>query len=102
MSWANKYIEQLSKGEVVQFRPRGNSMKGKIESGELITVEPIKDHSKLEVGDIVLCKVSGNQYVHLISAIDQDGRFQISNNKNHINGWISSKSIYGICTKIEK
>jgi hypothetical protein len=38
MSWANHYIEQLKKGETVQFRPRGHSMKGKIASGQLVTV----------------------------------------------------------------
>ena len=39
MGWATKYIEQLSRGEAVQFRPRGNSMSGKIESGQLVTVD---------------------------------------------------------------
>ena len=33
MGWATAYIDGLQKGETVQFRPRGNSMKGKIESG---------------------------------------------------------------------
>jgi hypothetical protein len=40
MGWATKYIEQLSRGETVQFRPRGNSMRGKIENGQLVTVAP--------------------------------------------------------------
>lgn len=39
-------------GETVQFRPRGNSMKGKIESGQLVTVEPIGNR-QLAKGDIV-------------------------------------------------
>ena len=54
------YIEQLKQGQTVQFRPRGQSMKGKIASGQLVTVEPIGDRI-LEKGDIVLCKVNGNQ-----------------------------------------
>jgi hypothetical protein len=53
MSWANHYIEQLKKGEIVQFRPRGHSMKGKITSGQLVTAAPVGDHV-LEKGDIVL------------------------------------------------
>ena len=58
MGWANQYIEKLKAGQTVEFRPRGNSMSGKVESGQLCTVEPAKE---LMVGDIVLCKVGGRQ-----------------------------------------
>jgi hypothetical protein len=44
-------------------------MQGKIESGELCTVEPISDFKGLQKGDIFLCKVNGNQYIHLIKAV---------------------------------
>ncbi|MBN2561976.1 MAG: hypothetical protein JXQ75_13710 [Phycisphaerae bacterium] len=54
----------------------------------------------VEVGDIVLCKVSGNEYLHLVKAI-QGRRFQIGNNRGRINGWITGTSIYGKCVKIE-
>jgi len=54
MGWASRYIESLRKGENVSFRPRGNSMSGKIESGQLCTVVAVNDHSALEVGQIVL------------------------------------------------
>jgi hypothetical protein len=40
MGWATRYIEQLKAGETVQFRPRGNSMAGRISSGQLCTVVP--------------------------------------------------------------
>jgi translation initiation factor IF-1 len=100
MSWATHYIEKLSNGETVQFRPRGNSMKGKIESGQLVTVEPVNGKI-LKKGDIVLCKVNGSQYLHLIKAIQGD-RYQIGNNISRINGWIGMNAIYGICTNIEK
>lgn len=100
MSWANHYIEQLKQGQTVQFRPRGHSMKGKIGSGQLVTVVPIGDRV-LEKGDIVLCKVNGSQYLHLIKAV-QGHRFQIGNNVGGINGWITAGSIYGICTAVEE
>ena len=51
MGWATKYIEQLSRGETVQFRPRGNSMSGKIENGQRVTVAPLRNHN-IEVGSI--------------------------------------------------
>jgi hypothetical protein len=99
MGWATGYIARLQAGETVQFRPRGHSMKGKIESGQLCTVEPVEPAS-VQVGDIVLCKVNGRQYLHLVKAI-QGGRFQIGNNRGRINGWVSANSIYGRCTRVE-
>ena len=57
MSWANHYIKKLKNGETVQFRPRGNSMKGKVEAGQLVTVEPVGE-TRLQKGDIVLCKLT--------------------------------------------
>jgi hypothetical protein len=83
----------------VQFRPRGNSMQGKIDSGQLCTVAPV-DPATLKVGDIVLCKVNGKQYLHLVKAI-QGNRFQIGNNRGKINGWVSGNSIYGKCVRVE-
>ena len=74
-------------------------MSGKIESGQLCTVEPV-DPTTLEVGDIVLCKVNGYQYLHLIKAI-QGSRFQIGNNRGRINGWVSQSAIYGKCVSVE-
>lgn len=74
-------------------------MKGKIESGQLCTVEPVAP-AALQVGDIVLCKVGGRQYLHLVKAIDGE-RFLIGNNRGRINGWIGSGAIYGRCIRVE-
>lgn len=100
MGWATPYIAKLKNGETVSFRPCGNSMQGKIESGQLCTVEPIADFSRLQKGEIVLCKVNGAEYLHLIKAINGK-RFQIGNNRGRINGWIGANSIFGKCIKIE-
>lgn len=99
MGWATGYIAQLQSGETVSFRPRGNSMSGKIESGQLCTVSPIAGEH-LKVGDVVLCKVKGREYLHLIKAI-QGPRFQIGNNQGRINGWVSAHCIYGKCVAVE-
>ena len=74
MGWASSYIQKLREGQTVSFRPRSQSMKGRVSSGQLSTVEPV-DPSTLNVGDIVLCKVSGNEHLHIIKAI-QGGRLQ--------------------------
>jgi hypothetical protein len=100
MGWATQHIADLLVSKTIKFRPHGNSMTGKIESGNLCTVEPLKD-TVLQVGDIVLCKVGGNQYLHLISAI-KDSKYQISNNKGFINGWVERDKIYGILTMVEE
>jgi hypothetical protein len=99
MGWAAEYFARLQNGDTVQFRPKGHSLRGKIESGQLCTVEPV-DTAILKVGDIVLCKVKGKHYLHLIKAI-QGNRFQIGNNRGHINGWVGGNSVYGKCTRIE-
>lgn len=92
MGWASDYIERLKLGETVRFRPRGTSMSGKVESGQLCTVSPVTE--SLEIGDIVLCVVGGRQFLHLIKAINGE-RYQIGNNKGFINGWVKSKHIFG-------
>lgn len=99
MGWAIHYMAQLREGKTVSFRPRGNSMRGKIESGDLCTVAPV-DVTTLEVGDIVLCKVNGREYLHLIKAI-QGERFQIGNNRGKMNGWVSANGIFGKLVRVE-
>lgn len=102
MSWANLHIEKLQNGEIVQFRPSGNSMSGLVENKQLCTVEPVSSEPK--VGDIVLCKVKGNQYLHLVKEVkieNENTKFQIGNNKGSINGWIGISSIFGKLTGVE-
>lgn len=93
MGWAARHIERLRVGETVTFRPRGNSMTGRVESGQLCTVAPA-DAGTLAVGDVVLCKVNGREYLHLIRAV-RGGQFQIGNNHGGVNGWVSARGIYG-------
>lgn len=100
MNW-KFYVERLQTGEVVSFRPKGNSMQPKIESGNLVTVSP--DISDVTNGDIVFCKVKGNYYIHLVKAMKTDGDkelFLIGNNKGGINGWITKNYIFGKVTGI--
>ncbi|WP_046656984.1 hypothetical protein [Lysobacter capsici] len=99
MGWARNYIARLQAGETVAFRPTGGSMTGKIESGQLCTVAPV-DTATLRVGDIVLCRVDSNDYLHLVKAINA-GEFQIGNNRGFINGWIAASDIFGKCVRIE-
>jgi len=98
MSWATPYIAKLLQGETVSFRPRGHSMVPLIKSGQLCTVEPLNGRP-LARNDIVLCKVRGTQYLHLVTGLRSD-QVQISNNRGLVNGWTPLKNIFGILTEI--
>lgn len=74
-------------------------MAPRIKSGQLCTVEPVAP-AELRIGDIVLCRVRGNQYLHFIKA-SQGPRFQIGNNRRGINGWSTGSAIYGRLVLVE-
>lgn len=100
-SWATHAIEKLNNGEVVQIRPRGNSMTGRVDDGDLVTITPITESVTLDKGDVVLCRVKGLDYLHLIKAQSGD-RYLIGNNRGGINGWVTRNSIFGKAIKIER
>src|SRR5262249_54034665 len=82
-----------------QMRPRGHSMRPLIHSGQLVTISP--DISSLKEEDIVFCRVKGAYYVHRISAVLEGDRFQISNNRGHVNGTVTRNAIYGKVIRAE-
>ncbi len=73
-------------------------MQGKIELGQLVTVQPIGDRP-LQKGDIVLCKANRSQYLYLIKAILGE-RYQIGNNIGKVKGGVTRNSIYGFSVDI--
>ena len=97
MSWAALYIADLKEGRTVRFRPRGHSMTPLIQSGELCTVEP-RTVELVNAGDVVLCKVRGNVYLHKVLA-KRGLQVQIGNNHGHVNGW--TRTVYGKLVKVE-
>ena len=97
MGWANRAIALLRDGNQAVIKPHGGSMRPRVESGARVTLEPV-EVEELEVGDIVLCRVAGNVYLHLVKA-KQGGRVQIGNNRGKINGWTAS--VYGRAVLVE-
>ena len=93
------HIAALQRGETVQIRPHGQSMRPKVKDGARVTVAPCRSE-ELRVGDIVLVRVRGRVYLHLIKAID-GRRFLIGNNHGGINGWVGAHAVYGRATRIE-
>ena len=91
---------RVADGETVTFRPTGNSMVPLIHSRDEVVVAPV-DRTLLAVGDIVLTKVAGCVYLHLIRALDRPkGRVQIGNNRGRVNGWTSLDRVYGIAVSV--
>jgi len=99
VGWADAYIADLKAGKPVSFRPKGNSMAPKIQSGQLVHVRPVSCVDELARGSIVLCKVNGKQFLHLVGAV-RDGRARIENAGGHVNGWTSQ--VYGVLIGVEK
>jgi hypothetical protein len=95
------FAARVVAGAEISFRPTGSSMVPLIRSRQQVTVAPV-DPGKLEVGDIVLARVAGTTYLHLVSAVDHaNARVQISNNRGRVNGWTGHARVFGICTEVE-
>lgn len=93
--------DRIGRGETVEFRPAGGSMAPLIHSRRQCRVAPV-DPALLEVGDIVLARVSGSVYLHLVSAVDTARRrVQISNNRGRVNGWTGHDRVFGICLAVD-
>jgi SOS-response transcriptional repressor LexA len=98
MGWATAAVERLRQGQVVTLRPRGHSMAGKVEDGDVVTVEPLGAR-ELQVGDVVLVRVRGREYLHLIKAA-QGNRYLIGNNRGGVNGWVGRQAVAGVAVQI--
>ncbi len=103
MKWANRAVEQLKQGKRVQVRPRGDSMSGRIEDGQLVTLQPVLP-GELNVQDIVLVRVPGKRrelvVLHQILELD-GGRALIGAQNGRVDGWIEPSAIFGRVTRIE-
>lgn len=99
MGWATAAIEQLLRGESVVLVPRGHSMTGRVNDRDHVTVAPY-GAAEPAVGDVVLVRCSGREYLHLVKARHGD-RYLIGNNRGGINGWVGRRAIFGRAVHIE-
>jgi len=94
---------KLKEGIVCKVTGVGNSMTPILKSRQPVIVEPVKENTTLEKKDIVLCKVHGHFYLHLVWAIRKDGEdemYLIGNNHGHPNGWVSRSQVFGKVVEI--
>jgi hypothetical protein len=89
--------DELANTGRAECKAFGQSMKPILESGSFLTFEK---RPVYHVGDIVFCKVKG-RYIdaHKITKIDSQGRYLISNNHGHDNGWTGQ--IFGKVVRAE-
>lgn len=95
MTWCPVELQQLKAGHSVYLVPYGRSMEPLIFSGDKVRLEPVFYHTVLRTGDIVLCHVGTNLYLHKIVSITKAGAYKIGNNKGKINGFTTKDCIYG-------
>ena len=86
-------------GETCKVTGIGNSMTPILKSRQAVICEPVTDETVLSKKDIVLCKVNGRFYLHLIHAIKGD-TYLIGNNHGHMNGWTPRRNVFGRVVEI--
>lgn len=93
--------EKLKQGHTCWVLGIGNSMVPLLKSHQPVICTPVTEETVLGKRDIVLAKVKGHYYLHLIHAIKGNGKlYLIGNNHGHMNGWVSKGSIYGKVVEI--
>lgn len=91
MGWVKDALKELSNSGQCQIRPFGGSMKGRIESGQLVTLKSIEP-SDIQENDVVLVHWKNNYLLHLVLEIN-NGELLIGNNLGKINGWVSMREV---------
>jgi hypothetical protein len=98
MSWVAEAMAALRDGREVVVRPRGGSMRGRIEDNQPVTLTPV-DPSVVVVGDVVLVRWKGNVLLHLVKEADGD-RLLIGNNVGKVNGWAPRSDVLARVTAV--
>ena len=81
------------------YKESGNSMTPIIKHREPVDIYPV-DVRLLTPGDVVVSRVAGRIYTHLVKAVEGH-RVQIGNNHGKINGWTTRDKVYGIVVRVD-
>lgn len=79
-------------------------MRPRVESGATVTLAPYRPDEEPAEGDIVLVKVRGTIYLHLVKAIRgaaETRQYQIGNNRGGINGWVNRRAVFGKAVQVD-
>jgi hypothetical protein len=75
-------------------------MRGRIESGQLVTIAPI-DPAAVQVDDVVFVEWKGNYLLHLVKQIEGE-RLLIGNNVGKLNGWVEFAAVRGKVVSVSR
>src|SRR5688572_25223831 len=100
MGWVNDARKELAAERQVRVRPFGGSMRGRIESGQLVMLAPAVS-TEIRVDDVVLVEWKGNFLLHLVKEVQGD-QLLIGNNLGKINGWVPASAAVGIVVDVAK
>ena len=92
MSRYTEICKRLEAGETVTYVEHGNSMMPRLKNGVKVTVAPCT-LADAQVDDVVLAKVKGSYFLHIVKAIGPDGKVLIGNAHGHLNGW--TRRVFG-------
>jgi hypothetical protein len=98
MGWATDAVSALARGEQVTVRPRGGSMRGKIEDGQPVTLGPVVP-AEVAAGEVVLVRWKGGVLLHLVKEATGE-RLLIGNNVGRVNGWVSRRDVVGRVVRV--
>jgi len=98
MGWVKDALNTLKAEGICQIRPHGGSMRGRIESGQLVTIVQATGE-EVVIDDVVFIKWKNNYLLHLVLDIQEE--IQIGNNVGKINGWIPKQAVIGKVIKVE-
>lgn len=96
MGWLTDALTDLRAGRAAHVRPLGGSMRGRIESGQEVTLSPV-DPADVKADDVVLVAWKGNYILHLVKEATAD-QLLIGNNLGKINGWVPRSAVVGRVT----
>jgi hypothetical protein len=100
VGWVNVARKGLAEGRTVEVRPIGGSMRGRIESGRLVTLAPVNP-GEVEADDVVLVAWKGSFLLHLVKEV-RDSKLLIGNNLGKENGWVEASAVLGRVVAVEE
>jgi hypothetical protein len=94
MGWLTDAIQRLKQGQPATVRPRGGSMRGRIEDNQEVTIVPVRPED-VRVDDVVLVSWKGTYILHLVKEVN-GSQLLIGNNIGKTNGWVSRADVIGL------
>lgn len=99
-TWADEAVKRLQNGLFAEVRPPGHSMTGLVGEGDLVALKPFMSY-ELTPGDIVLVRVPGKRYshivLHMVLSVGHE-QFLIGSHQGRTDGWVKRSAIFGIAS----